>query len=197
MNKHEISLCAAAALGSILVLVNAAAKAKYRCERKQKPEARRVPPLCSDAIRMLWPNDAEEFVEKRLVPREPDIAASLGRNDRRAAALLLSSLIGFLAEDGCGDEKNFSTVLEMLDYCGTGSRDVDAVYAEMKSVQNQKKSHGAENLYPKYILDYRRFHVICRDKRRVAEGCRILLRSLITELDADRPGKKGDVNVFA
>lgn len=193
MNKHEISLCAIAALGSVLVLVNAAAK----CRHEGKPEARRVPPLCSDAIRMLCPEDAEEFVKKRLLPREPDIAASLGRNDLRAAALLLSSLIGFLAEDGCGDEKNFSTVLEMLDYCGTGSRDVDAVYAEMKSVQDQKKSHGAENLYPKYILDYRRFHVICRNKRRVTEGCRILLRSLITEFDADRPEKKGDVNVFA
>ena len=66
-------------------------------------------PLSIDSIRQLYSGDAADFVEERLLPNAAQTMAVLTDREQTAARLLLSALVGFLAEEAPMDERSFPT----------------------------------------------------------------------------------------
>lgn len=71
-------------------------------------------PLSIDSIRQLYSGDAADFVEERLLPNAAQTMAVLTDREQTAARLLLSALVGFLAEEAPMDERSFPMVMELL-----------------------------------------------------------------------------------
>ena len=60
--------------------------------------------LSIDSIRQLYSGDAADFVEEKILPNAEKTMAVLTEQERTAARLLLSALIGFLAAESPMDE---------------------------------------------------------------------------------------------
>ncbi len=177
MKKWKISLCAAPVLTAALA---GAAVQNLLKRRERKPK--RLPPLWTDPIRHLAPADVGAFVEEEIFPRSAEIVSALDENDRRSASLLLSSLTGFLVEAAPDDEKNLSTLLEMLDYCRSNIHG-DAVGNMMRAYMKREDSEG-RSVEPHY-MNYLRFYLLCKSQRRVIESCRVMLYDLAASLHID------------
>ena len=73
-----------------------------------------APPLCVDAIRMAAPSYIRELVEDRIFSEGKSLVDALDKADRNAAVLLLTSYIRYLDAEAPLEEKNFPTLLELL-----------------------------------------------------------------------------------
>ena len=71
-------------------------------------------PLSIDSIRQLYSGDAADFVEETLLPDAAQTMAVLTDREQTAARLLLSALVGFLAEEAPMDERSFPMMMELL-----------------------------------------------------------------------------------
>ena len=78
--------------------------------------------LSIDSIRQLYSRDAADFVEERLLPGAEKTMEVLTDREQTAARLLLSALIGFLAEEAPMDERSFPMVMELLN-CMEGEKE--------------------------------------------------------------------------
>lgn len=79
-------------------------------------------PLSIDSIRQLYSGDAVDFVEETLLPDAAQTMAVLTDREQKAARLLLSALVGFLAEEAPMDERSFPMVMELLN-CMEGEKE--------------------------------------------------------------------------
>ena len=66
--------------------------------------------LSIDSIRQLYSGDAADFVEEKILPNAEKTMAVLTEQERTAARLLLSALIGFLAAEAPMDEQSFQSL---------------------------------------------------------------------------------------
>ena len=135
-------------------------------------------PLSIDSIRQLYSGDAVDFVEETLLPDAAQTMAVLTDREQKAARLLLSALVGFLAEEAPMDERSFPMVMELLN-CMEGEKEdgcQDAVDILLEdTVRNTHR-------YEEYYSNYQRYQLMQVDKTRVVLACRILINDLLGKL---------------
>ena len=135
-------------------------------------------PLSIDSIRQLYSGDAADFVEEKLLPDAAQTMEVLTDREQTAARLLLSALVGFLAEEAPMDERNFPMVMELLN-CMEGEKEdgcqdpVDILF---------ENTVRRINRYEEYYSDYQRYRLMQVDKTRVILACRILINNLLGKL---------------
>ena len=135
-------------------------------------------PLSIDSIRQLYSGDAADFVEERLLPDAAQTMAVLTVREQTAARLLLSALVGFLAEEAPMDERSFPMVMELLN-CMEGEKEygcqdpVDILFDE--TVRRTRRHED-------YYSNYQRYRLMQVDKTRVILACRILINDLLGKL---------------
>ena len=135
-------------------------------------------PLSIDSIRQLYSGDAADFVEETLLPDAAQTMAVLTDREQTAARLLLSALVGFLAEEAPMDERNFPMVMELLN-CMEGEKEdgcqdpVDILFEE--TVRRTRR-------HEEYYSNYQRYRLLQVDKTRVILACRILINDLLGKL---------------
>ena len=135
-------------------------------------------PLSIDSIRQLYSGDAVDFVEETLLPDAAQTMAVLTDREQKAARLLLSALVGFLAEEAPMDERSFPMVMEHLN-CMEGEKEdgcqdpVDILFEE-----TVHRTHRHEE----YYSNYQRYRLMQVDKTRVILACRILINDLLGKL---------------
>ena len=78
--------------------------------------------LSKDSVRQLYTDDAEDFVEDKILPNAEKTMAVLTDQEQAAARLLLSALIGFLAAEAPMDEQSFPMLMELLN-CMEGEKE--------------------------------------------------------------------------
>ena len=135
-------------------------------------------PLSIDSIRQLYSGDAADFVEETLLPDAAQTMAVLTDREQTAARLLLSALVGFLAEEAPMDERSFPMVMELLN-CMEGEKEdgcqdpVDILFEE--TVRRTRR-------HEEYYSNYQRYRLLQVDKTRVILTCRILINDLLGKL---------------
>lgn len=135
-------------------------------------------PLSIDSIRQLYSGDAADFVEETLLPDAAQTMAVLTDREQTAARLLLSALVGFLAEEAPMDERSFPMVMELLN-CMEGEKEdgcqdpVDILFEE--TVRRTRR-------HEEYYSNYQRYRLLQVDKTRVILACRILINDLLGKL---------------
>ncbi len=135
-------------------------------------------PLSIDSIRQLYLGDAADFVEEKLLPDAAQTIEVLTEREQTAARLLLSALVGFLAEEAPMDERNFPMVMELLS-CMEGDKEdgcqdpVDILF---------ENTVRRTNRYEEYYSNYQRYRLMQVDKTRVILACRILINNLLGKL---------------
>ena len=135
-------------------------------------------PLSIDSIRQLYSGDAADFVEEKLLPDAAQTIEVLTDREQTAARLLLSALVGFLAEEAPMDERNFPMVMELLN-CMEGEKEdgcqdpVDILF---------ENTVRRTNRYEEYYSNYQRYRLMQVDKTRVILACRILINDLLGKL---------------
>lgn len=135
-------------------------------------------PLSIDSIRQLYSGDAADFVEEKLLPYAAQTMEILTDREQTAARLLLSTLIGFLAEEAPMDERSFPMVMELLN-CMEGEKEdgcqdpVDILFEE--TVRRTRR-------HEEYYSNYQRYRLMQVDKTRVILACRILINDLLGKL---------------
>ena len=135
-------------------------------------------PLSIDSIRQLYSGDAADFVEERLLPNAAQTMAVLTDREQTAARLLLSALVGFLAEEAPMDERSFPMVMELLN-CMEGEKEdgcQDAVESLLEDAVRNTHRHE------EYYSNYQRYRLMQVDKTRVILACRILINDLLGKL---------------
>ncbi len=135
-------------------------------------------PLSIDSIRQLYSGDAADFVEERLLPNAAQTMAVLTDREQTAARLLLSALVGFLAEEAPMDERSFPMVMELLNCMECEKEDgcqdpVDILFEE--TVRRTRR-------HEEYYSNYQRYRLMQVDKTRVILACRILINDLLGKL---------------
>ena len=135
-------------------------------------------PLSIDSIRQLYSGDAADFVEERLLPNAAQTMAVLTDQEQTAARLLLSALVGFLAEEAPMDERSFPMVMELLNCMECEKEDgcqdpVDILFEE--TVRRTCR-------HEEYYSNYQRYRLMQVDKTRVILACRILINDLLGKL---------------
>ena len=135
-------------------------------------------PLSIDSIRQLYSGDAADFVEEKLLPDAAQTIEVLTDREQTAARLLLSALVGFLAEEAPMDERSFPMVMELLN-CMEGEKEdgcqdpVDILF---------ENTVRRTNRYEEYYSNYQRYRLMQVDKTRVILACRILINDLLGKL---------------
>ena len=135
-------------------------------------------PLSIDSIRQLYSGDAADFVEERLLPDAAQTMAVLTVREQTAARLLLSALVGFLAEEAPMDERSFPMVMELLN-CMEGEKEdgcQDAVDSLLEDAACNTRRHE------EYYSNYQRYQLMQVDKTRVILACRIIINDLLGKL---------------
>lgn len=119
-----------------------------------------------------------DFVEETLLPDAAQTMAVLTDREQTAARLLLSALVGFLAEEAPMDERSFPMVMELLN-CMEGEKEdgcqdpVDILFEE--TVHRTRR-------HEEYYSNYQRYRLMQVDKTRVVLACRILINDLLGKL---------------
>ena len=135
-------------------------------------------PLSIDSIRQLYSGDAADFVEETLLPGAAETMAVLTEREQTASRLLLSALVGFLAEEAPMDERSFPMVMELLN-CMEGEKEdgcqdpVDILFED-----TVRRTHRHEE----YYSNYQRYRLMQVDKTRVILACRIFINDLLGKL---------------
>ena len=135
-------------------------------------------PLSIDSIRQLYSGDAADFVEETLLPDAAQTMAVLTDREQTAARLLLSALVGFLAEEAPMDERSFPMVMELLN-CMEGEKEdgcQDAVDSLLEDAACNTRRHE------EYYSNYQRYQLMQVDKTRVILACRIIINDLLGKL---------------
>ena len=123
-------------------------------------------------------------MEERLLPDAAQTMAVLTDREQTAAHLLLSALVGFLAEEAPMDERSFPMVMELLN-CMEGEKEdgcqdpVDILFEE--TVRRTCR-------HEEYYSNYQRYRLMQVDKTRVILACRILINDLLGNRPAGRGG---------
>ena len=134
--------------------------------------------LSIDSIRQLYSGDAADFVEEKILPNAEKTMAVLTEQERTAARLLLSALIGFLAAEAPMDEQSFPLMMELLN-CMEGEKEdgcQDAVDSLLEDAACNTRRHE------EYYSNYQRYQLMQVDKTRVILACRIIINDLLGKL---------------
>lgn len=142
------------------------------------PDYSPAPPLCVDAIRMVSPFHIRDLVVDRILPEGKSLVDALGEADREAAVLLLTAYIRYLDEEAPQEEKNFPTLLELLNASEVRP---DPEYENAVDILMQESASG-ENPLPQYFADYQEYKITCVHKARVVSACRVLVSGIIRKL---------------
>ena len=142
------------------------------------PDYSPAPPLCVDAIRMVSPFHIRDLVVDRLLPEGKSLVDALDEADREAAVLLLTAYIRYLDEEAPQEEKNFPTLLELLNASEVRP---DPEYENAVDILMQESASG-ENPLPQYFADYQEYKITCIHKERVVTACRVLVSGIIRKL---------------
>lgn len=140
-----------------------------------------APPLCVDAIRMVSPFHIRELVEDRIFPEGKSLVDALNEADREAAALLLTSYIRYLDEEAPQEEKNFPTLLELLNASEVRP---DPEYVNAVDILLEQSVSG-KNPLPLYYTEYQEYKITCAHKERVVNACRAMVSGIIRKLYGD------------
>ena len=142
------------------------------------PDYSPAPPLCVDAIRMVSPFHIRDLVVDRMFPEGKSLVDALDEADREAAVLLLTAYIRYLDEEAPQEEKNFPTLLELLNASEVRP---DPEYENAVDILMQESASG-ENPLPQYFADYQEYKITCVHKERVVSVCRVLVSGIIRKL---------------
>ena len=117
-------------------------------------------------------------MEERLLPNAAQTMAVLTDREQTAARLLLSALVGFLAEEAPMDERSFPMVMELLNCMECEKEDgcqdpVDILFEE--TVRRTCR-------HEEYYSNYQRYRLMQVNKTRVILACRILINDLLGKL---------------
>lgn len=137
-----------------------------------------APPLCADAIRMAAPSYIRELVEDRIFSEGKSLVDALDKADRNAAVLLLTSYIRYLDAEAPLEEKNFPTLLELLN---ASEADSDPEYKDVVEIMLEQSTSG-KNPLPLYYTEYQEFKITCTHKERVISACRTIVSGIIRKL---------------
>lgn len=140
-----------------------------------------APPLCVDAIRMAAPSYIRELVEERIFSEGKSLVDALDKADRNAAILLLTSYIRYLDAEAPLEEKNFPTLLELLNASEANS---DPEYKDVVEIMLEQSASGKHPL-PLYYTEYQEFKITCAHKERVISACRTIVSGIIRKLYGD------------
>lgn len=140
-----------------------------------------APPLCVDAIRMVSPSLIRELVEDRIIPEGNALVDALEEADRDAAVLLLTSYIRYLDAEAPQEEKNFPTLLELLNASEVRP---DPEYVNAADILLEQSASG-KNPLPLYYTEYQEYKLTCVHKQRVVNACRIMVSGIIRKLYGD------------
>lgn len=135
-------------------------------------------PLSIDSIRQLYPSDVETFVEERLLPDAAKTMEALTEREQTAARLLLSALVGFLAEEALMDERSFPMVMELLNCMEGEKEDGCQDPVDILLEDTARRTHCHEE----YYSNYQRYRLMQVDKARVILACRILINDVLGKL---------------
>lgn len=142
------------------------------------PDYSPAPPLCVDAIRMVSPFHIRDLVVDRIFPEGKSLVDALDEADREAAVLLLTAYIRYLDEEAPQEEKNFPTLLELLNASEVRP---DPEYENAVDILMHESASG-ENPLPQYFADYQEYKITCIHKERVVNACRVLVSGIIRKL---------------
>lgn len=140
-----------------------------------------APPLCVDAIRMIYPSFIRELVEDRIIPEGKALVDSLDEADREAAVLLLTAYIHYLDAEAPQEEKNFPTLLELLNASEVRP---DPEYVNAVDIMLEQSASG-KNPLPLYYTEYQEYKLTCAHKQRVVNACRVMISGIIRKLYGD------------
>lgn len=140
-----------------------------------------APPLCVDAIRMVSSLHIQELVEERIFPQAQGLVDALDEADRKAAVLLLTSCIRYLDEAAPQEEKNFPTLLELLN---VSEANPNPEYKDVVEIMLEQSASG-KNPLPLYYTDYQEYKIIRAHKERVINVCRVMVSGIIRKLYGD------------
>lgn len=140
-----------------------------------------APPLCVDAIRMVYPSFIRNLVEDRIIPEGKVLVDALEEADRDAAVLLLTAYIRYLDAEAPQEEKNFPTLLEILNASEVRP---DPEYVNAVDIMLEQSASG-KNPLPLYYTEYQEYKITCAHKERVVNACRVMVSGIIRKLYGD------------
>lgn len=134
-----------------------------------------IPKLSADALQKLKPGREACFVEQEIFPAVPRVLSFMTMEERGWARMALSAFIGFILEISVEQEKDFTTVLALLENAAVP----EAADEGWKSVADLvMEDHKGLSCYS--IFAFFREH--CPDRQRIYSLCVQIVKTLCVNL---------------
>lgn len=137
-----------------------------------------APPLCIDAIRMVYGKYSRDLVVDRIFPESREIVEQLSEQDKESVTLLLSSYIRYLNRKAPKYEQNFTMLMEMLKY---SDADSDPEHKDAVELVMEDKILDSAFL-PDYYMDYQKYKLTCKNKAHIITICKVLILNVLKKL---------------
>lgn len=137
-----------------------------------------APPLCIDAIRMVYGKYSRDLVVDRIFPESREIIEQLSEQDKESVILLLSSYIRYLNRKAPKYEQNFTMLMEMLKY---SDADSDPEHKDAVELVMEDKILDSAFL-PDYYMDYQKYKLTCKNKAHIITICKVLILNVLKKL---------------
>lgn len=137
-----------------------------------------APPLCIDAIRMVYGKYSRDLVVDRIFPESREIVEHLSEQDKESVTLLLSSYIRYLNRKAPKYEQNFTMLMEMLKY---SNADSDPEHKDAVELVMEDKILDSAFL-PDYYMDYQKYKLTCKNKAHIITICKVLILNVLKKL---------------
>lgn len=137
-----------------------------------------APPLCIDAIRMVYGKCSRDLVVDRIFPESREIVEQLSEHDKESVTLLLSSYIRYLNRKAPKYEQNFTMLMEMLKY---SDADSDPEHKDAVELVMEDKILDSAFL-PGYYMDYQKYKLTCKNKAHIITICKVLILNVLKKL---------------
>lgn len=137
-----------------------------------------APPLCIDAIRMVYGKYSRDLVVDRIFPESKEIIEQLSEQDKESVILLLSAYIRYLNRKAPVYEQNFSMLMEMLKY---SEADSDPEHKDAVELLMEDKILDS-TFMPDYYLDYQKYKLTCKNKAHIITVCKVLVLTVLKKL---------------
>ena len=137
-----------------------------------------APPLCIDAIRMVYGKYSRDLVVDRIFPESREIVEQLNEQDKESVTLLLSSYIRYLNRKAPKYEQNFTMLMEMLKY---SDADSDPEHKDAVELVMEDKILDSAFL-PDYYMDYQKYKLTCKNKAHIITICKVLILNVLKKL---------------
>lgn len=137
-----------------------------------------APPLCIDAIRMVYGKYSRDLVVDRIFPESREIVEQLNEQDKESVTLLLSSYIRYLNRKAPKYEQNFTMLMEMLKY---SDADSDPEHKDAVELVMEDKILDSAFL-PDYYMDYQKYKLTYKNKAHIITICKVLILNVLKKL---------------